>query len=228
MSQKKDCSLIEDLLPLYVEGLVSKESKLEIEKHLQECNSCSKILNSIKQENKLFSNEDNIIREVNSDREKKCIKSIKTKILIKIIIAIVISIILTSFSIYILDTFRIIQDENGKYILYNTKTGNIKKGIYATNMYAMYTLDSNGKEIEHNIIFTFDKNDVCINARTIISGYEENELNNIKRSWENTSVMSNIKIEGQRLYINDNIYIGKKKPNILESLKEYNAKIIEM
>ncbi len=228
MSQKKTCSLIEDLLPLYVEGLVSEESKLEIEKHLEKCDRCSELLNGMKNENKLFSNEDVINSDINSNREKKCIKNLKRKIILKTIIAIVISIILTAFSAYIYDTYRIMQDRDGKYVLYNTKTGNIKKGIDATNMCVIYSMGTDEKQIEYNIILTFDKNDKCINARAVISGYEENELKNIKHAWENTPVMTNIKIENQKLYINYNVYVGRTKQNILKSLKSYNAKIIEM
>lgn len=112
--------------------------------------------------------------------------------------------------------------------MYNFNTGNIKQGVDSTNMLATYTIDDNGKKIDYSIIFTFDKNNICINARAVISGYKENELINFKRTWENSVTVSNIKIEQQKLYINDNIYVGKEKENILESLKEYDAKIVEI
>lgn len=40
---KIKCNIIKDLLPLYVEQLVSEESKVDIEEHLQECDQCRKI-----------------------------------------------------------------------------------------------------------------------------------------------------------------------------------------
>ena len=40
---KIDCDIIKDLLPLYVEGLVSEKSKAAVEEHLQECEQCGKI-----------------------------------------------------------------------------------------------------------------------------------------------------------------------------------------
>lgn len=40
---KIDCDIIRDLLPLYVEGLVSEKSRAAIEEHLTECGECGKI-----------------------------------------------------------------------------------------------------------------------------------------------------------------------------------------
>lgn len=232
MNLNNTCSLIEDLLPLYVEDLVSEESKKEIENHLKNCDKCSKILKSIQEENKLFLNEDFFTKNINDNTEKeiKCIKNIKRKIVFKIVATIIITAItiIATLSIYILSPYRFITNEEGKLILYNSDTGNIKQGIDSTNMYATYSIDSNGKKINYNIIFTYDKNNMCTNARTIISGYNEEELINFKLIWENSSAISNIKIEQQKLYINDNIYVGKEKENIIKSLKEYNAKIIEI
>ena len=34
------CNIIKDLLPAYIDGLTSKETNKEIEKHLNECNTC--------------------------------------------------------------------------------------------------------------------------------------------------------------------------------------------
>lgn len=36
------CSVVEDLLPLYLEDMCSDDSKAAIEKHLQECPACRK------------------------------------------------------------------------------------------------------------------------------------------------------------------------------------------
>ncbi|NMA95078.1 MAG: zf-HC2 domain-containing protein [Clostridiales bacterium] len=42
------CDVINDLLPLYVEGLVSEDSRIIIEKHLNECVNCNKEFQSFK------------------------------------------------------------------------------------------------------------------------------------------------------------------------------------
>ncbi|SFE44000.1 zf-HC2 domain-containing protein [Thermophagus xiamenensis] len=45
---KISCSVVQDLLPLYVERMTSEESNLLIEDHLTDCNKCRNILNSLK------------------------------------------------------------------------------------------------------------------------------------------------------------------------------------
>lgn len=229
MKINKNCNIIEDLLPLFVEGLVSEETKQEIEKHLKECENCSKVFKEMKKNNTLFSIENNAEEKLeNNEKEIKCIKNIKRKLTLKVIMYICISIIITILAINIWNTYRIVRDENGKYILYNMNTGNIQKGLDGTNMYANYTINDNGQEIVYNVIFTFNKNDVCINARTVISGLDDEKMIEFKNNWEGTNSNSNIKINEQKLYMNENIYIGKSKKNIISSLKEYEAKIIEL
>ena len=46
---KRECSLIRDLLPLYVEQMVSEESKKIIEEHLAQCPSCKKVYEDMKE-----------------------------------------------------------------------------------------------------------------------------------------------------------------------------------
>ena len=46
---KIDCDVIRDLLPLYVENMVSAKSRELIEEHLIECNKCQMILNQMKE-----------------------------------------------------------------------------------------------------------------------------------------------------------------------------------
>lgn len=39
---KLDCHVVEDLLPLYNEDLVSEKTKEQVEEHLNSCSSCYK------------------------------------------------------------------------------------------------------------------------------------------------------------------------------------------
>lgn len=45
---KKNCNIIKDLLPLYVDNACSNDTKLLVESHLKECDSCQKELENIK------------------------------------------------------------------------------------------------------------------------------------------------------------------------------------
>lgn len=237
------CSMIEDLLPLYVEDLISEDTKKEIETHLKNCNKCSEILKTIQQD-EVFDIEKTM--QENSDietkeKEIKCIKNIKRKIGLKIIISIAITCIVLLVGINLWNTYRFIQDEDGKWILYNFRTGNIKQGMDYTHIVMEYTgykaglkenemLNGGNKEtVEHCIIFTFNEKDICVNARQIISGYDNEEVQDVYewyiKNWEDST--TNIKVENGKLYMNENKYVGKTKEIIIKNSEDYNAKITE-
>ena len=85
--------------------------------------------------------------------------------------------------------------------------------------------------VDHYVLLTFNKEDICVNARQIISGYNEEELQEVYEWYVNawkSNVTSNEKIENGKLYMNDNTYVGKTKEKIINSSKDYNAKITEI
>ena len=45
---KKNCNVIKDLLPLYVDGVCSEESKQLVEEHLKNCHDCQEYLKELK------------------------------------------------------------------------------------------------------------------------------------------------------------------------------------
>ncbi|MBR3863283.1 MAG: zf-HC2 domain-containing protein [Clostridia bacterium] len=46
---KAECSIVKDLLPLYVEDMVSRETAKHIEEHIKGCNKCRKELADLKE-----------------------------------------------------------------------------------------------------------------------------------------------------------------------------------
>lgn len=50
---KYNCQVIEDLLPLYIDGVLSDESRKLVEEHLKECQHCSDLLASMKRKDDL-------------------------------------------------------------------------------------------------------------------------------------------------------------------------------
>lgn len=50
---KISCNVIEDLLPLYIDDVVSEDSRQLVEQHLKECQSCQKMMEEMKKENSL-------------------------------------------------------------------------------------------------------------------------------------------------------------------------------
>lgn len=86
MKEKKDCRIIQDLLPTYIEKLTSQETNNYIEEHLTECTECSKILANMKKNIKIENNKVDK-REINYFKKyNKKINFLKIIILIIIII----------------------------------------------------------------------------------------------------------------------------------------------
>ena len=67
MKEKKDCKIVQDLLPSYIDKLTSKETNTYIEEHINNCKECKGILDTMQKD----------IPEENKKIEKKKIKYIK-------------------------------------------------------------------------------------------------------------------------------------------------------
>lgn len=50
MKDKKDCKIVQDLLPNYIENLTSEETNNYIKEHLEQCNECNNIFENMKKE----------------------------------------------------------------------------------------------------------------------------------------------------------------------------------
>lgn len=72
MKEKRDCKIVQDLLPNYIEKLTNEETNKYIEEHLKECTDCSKMLQNMQKDVKF----DNSKRD---GREVKYIKKFSNK-----------------------------------------------------------------------------------------------------------------------------------------------------
>ncbi len=82
MKDKKHCTIVQDLLPNYIENLTEKETNTFIEEHLKECDECKKVYElltkEIKNENKSENKKDiNYMKKYNTK-----IRTLKTIIII--------------------------------------------------------------------------------------------------------------------------------------------------
>ncbi len=58
---KKDCKIIQDLLPNYIDNLTTKESNDFIENHIKECEDCKKVLENMKKDLKIDDNKNVLV-----------------------------------------------------------------------------------------------------------------------------------------------------------------------
>lgn len=128
MKENRDCRVIQDLLPNYIEKLTSEETNKYIEEHLGKCDECKNIFENMKKEFDL----NNISRD---KREVKYIKKFSNKMrLLKVIIIIIILILLllTGRKIFIISKLsnnaeETITSTNYHRISYSYEKDNYKK-----------------------------------------------------------------------------------------------------
>lgn len=88
---KRDCKIVQDLLPNYIEKLTDEETNKYIEEHIKECEECKNVLENMKKDIK--SNDEK--RDV---REVKYMKKFKNKIrILKFIILLIVLLIVLAF-----------------------------------------------------------------------------------------------------------------------------------
>lgn len=82
----KNCTIVQDLIPLYIDNLSSRESSELIEKHCKECTECQNYLNLAKEKIKTNSQseetEKKITKSLNRQRKHKIIKRVITAFLL--------------------------------------------------------------------------------------------------------------------------------------------------
>ena len=75
MSEKRECKIVQDLLPNYIDKLTNEETNTFIEEHLKECNTCNKILEDMQKNIELNTSK-------NNKKEVKYMKKYKTRMLV--------------------------------------------------------------------------------------------------------------------------------------------------
>ena len=104
MNEKKDCKIVQDLLPNYIENLTNEETNKFIEEHLKTCDECKIIYDNMKKD----------LNVVNTTKEKKKVKFLKQYRNKLRILEIIILIIVIAFIVNTGRKMYIITDLNNK------------------------------------------------------------------------------------------------------------------
>ena len=108
MKEKKECSVVQDLLPNYIESLTTKDTNEFIEEHLKDCIQCQNVLKNMKDEL-------NINKQKRDAREVEYIKKYNKKMKIwkkLLLIALVLLMIYGISIVYKLSIFNKIAEKN--------------------------------------------------------------------------------------------------------------------
>lgn len=135
MKTKRECKIVQDLLPNYIEKLTNEETNQYIEEHLIQCKECSDILENMKKD---------IKKDVSSARTKKEIKYMKkyshrmTLLKIIIITIVVLFVILTGRKILIINDLYDKAEEHINSTNYHSVVHSFASNNYGkTEMYSM-------------------------------------------------------------------------------------------
>lgn len=205
-NEKRDCKIVQDLLPNYIEKLTDEVTNEFIEKHIATCKECRAILRDMNGEVKL--------EHIDQDNEIKYLKGVNKRVKMTIaIISLIVIIIASSVSIYIYNKSKI-QVSNYTFLkaecLREDKEKTVDGNIYTT------------------IIAVIDEKGKCKSVRIVEEGYTESGMQ------ERYEVMNyfvakhtNIDIIDNALHYNTNEWNGLYKKDLQNYWNEY-YKNIEM
>ena len=145
--KKKECKIIQDLLPNYIEKLTNKETNQYIEEHLNSCEECKSILENMKYEIELTDKK-------RDNREVKYIRKFSNKMkFLKVIILIIILYILISIgrNMYLITS---LSNKANKYCD-STNLHTITTS-YDKDFYTAREVFQNGDKIK--VVYTFLRN----------------------------------------------------------------------
>ena len=183
MSDNKiSCDIIKDLLPLYVDGVCSDESKILVSEHLDGCEECSKEYKSLMSKplniSADYTPEKESLKKVGKKLKKSRKKAVLKGALITLAVLIIVSVLLIpdvmiAFAKYEYDnSVRDIPVMNMN--VYNHKDGKIKVGKVKLNIPEKYATLPNGLKIERNedttVVWMTDPNqlETTTNQRIVV------------------------------------------------------------
>lgn len=99
---KISCEIIKDLLPLYLDGVCSDDSKALIEEHLVECDNCKAELQAMKRELFVNRKEQNLqeaeaVKKLSRRWKKGMMKSVLKGVLITLLVIAAVALVLYLF-----------------------------------------------------------------------------------------------------------------------------------
>lgn len=201
-TNNRDCKIVQDLLPNYIENLTDEITNEYIEEHIATCAECAQVLKNMNGELKL--------EQIHQEHEIKYLKGIRKRVR-RTILAVTIAVILIA----------------GCVIGYVYKKSQIQVNNY-TFMKAGY-IEENGEErtnddVDGILIAVFNEKGICISVRGV-ERYEEETMQAINM-YEN--FCSNLMIVNNKLHYNTNIWNGLTKKEVKEYwTKNYKIKDLE-
>lgn len=198
-NEKRDCKIVRDLLPNYIEKLTDEVTNEFIEEHISKCEECRRALHDMNGEVE--------VEEFNQDEEIKYLKRLNTKVKMTIaIVTLIVIIIASCVSIYIYNKNKI-QVNNYTFI----RGEYVKKDQEGT-------MDGNVYGI---LIAIIEPNGKCKSVRVVEKGYTESGMQYQREVMnEFFDKHTNVSIINDELHYNTNEWNGLYKKEVQKYWKD--------
>lgn len=208
-NEKRDCKIVRDLLPNYIEKLTNEVTNEFVEKHIATCEECKRVMQDMTGEVE--------VEEIEQDKEIKYLKGINKKVKVTIaIVSLIVIIIASSITLYVYNKSKI-QVNNYTFLR------------------AEFVLENEEETIDGNIygtlIAVIEPSGKCKSVRVVKKGYKEDVIQKQSKSIEIVKdFYSNIMIINDEIHYNTNIWNGLNKKEVENYWKEQykNIKIEEI
>lgn len=204
--ENRDCKIVQDLLPNYIEKLTDEVTNEYIEEHIATCSECANALKAM--------TEDIHIEELDQDREINYLKGIRKRVKRTIaIVSILVIIIAVGVVLYITQKSKL-QITN--YTFLRAEFMLEEEGTIDGNMYG-------------TLIAVIDEKGKCKSVRMIYKGYTENIIEKKYREFQNEDYEnSNLKLIRDEIHFNINTWNGYTAQELKDYIKtEYSVDLIE-
>ena len=195
----KECNIVQDLLPNYIEGLVSRETSEFVKKHIDECEFCKNKYILVKEDDDYKRENIQIEDEIEHNHLKK-VKSKITQTRVTVLVVVVLSLIInTTLGIKYFGERKILSEINNRY-------ENLKTLDNYTITRKTLEINYETKEIVSNDITTYAYKDGKYRRKTEESddmkAYMKNEMDykKMKKELNNIEEYADINV-GERIVI---------------------------
>lgn len=183
MKEKRNCKIIQDLLPNYIEKLTNDETNQYVEEHLKECEECKNVFENMKKEIELDSKKQD-------EREVKYIKKYNNKLRI-----------LRNALLFIIIIFVIIVGR--KFFIITNLSDKASKSMILTNYYTKTVTYSNDTM---SILESYNKDGIISATMKMYSKDYDNRKIIMYKS--DNEALALIESDGNKTLVSKNVLIG--------------------
>ena len=201
MKQNRDCKIVQDLMPTYVEGLTDEVTNEYIEEHIANCSECAQMLKDM--------NGDIQLEKITQDKEIKYLKKWKNRIKICVLIVALLGII-AAIGVAV-------------FMHYDSQI-KVANYTYLKASCVVDEPDTKDGKLYITLMAVIDNKGICQSARIIDKGYNEyiiEEKKQIYDTFEKVKVFSNIQMIDDEIHYSLNTWNGWTKEETIKYWKQY-------